>query len=77
MGSLPSWECGLKSQKYGDLNLIELSLPSWECGLKLSEAAQAANEALVTPFLGVWIEIVNAIKLVLNPGGHSLLGSVD
>ena len=32
--SLPSWECGLKLDKYRrDLKACQ-SLPSWECGLK-------------------------------------------
>ena len=34
------------------------SLPLWECGLKCYYLAKADNFDLVTPLVGVWIEIV-------------------
>ena len=75
--SLPSWECGLK------LSLCELivggkkSLPSWECGLKLEEGAIGQLVDIVTPFLGVWIEIIGKAAVDALFASHSLLGSVD
>ena len=35
--SLPSWECGLKLDKYEKISREIKSLPSWECGLKWSK----------------------------------------
>ena len=35
-----------------------MSLPSWECGLKYCSNAGVRISSLVTPFVGVWIEIL-------------------
>ena len=35
----------------------DVSLPSWECGLKLLTYGMAHTRIMVTPFVGVWIEI--------------------
>ena len=35
-----------------------LSLPSWECGLKYEYLQGTAETYSVTPFVGVWIEIL-------------------
>ena len=37
-----------------------MSLPLWECGLKSTRALLEQEIALVTPFVGVWIEIAFA-----------------
>ena len=34
------------------------SLPSWECGLKYHMACVYPESIKVTPFVGVWIEII-------------------
>ncbi len=63
--SLPSWECGLKF--FTQQNHVEplLSLPSWECGLKYKYGFCIRICVLVTPFVGVWIEILNPIVVPL------------
>ena len=35
-----------------------MSLPSWECGLKFAKLSTELTAAAVTPFVGVWIEII-------------------
>ena len=55
--SLPSWECGLKFLCYCKLPVEYSSLPSWECGLKYLIKPYHNRVCLVTPFVGVWIEI--------------------
>ena len=40
------------------INQWLMSLPSWECGLKSEVAVIVAIPSLVTPFVGVWIEII-------------------
>ena len=57
--SLPSWECGLKSQRPMWHRSALLSLPSWECGLKFSFRRYLQMRGRVAPFVGVWIEISN------------------
>ena len=37
IGSLPAWECGLKSLWSPSLCKFFVSLPAWECGLKLQD----------------------------------------
>ena len=40
-------------------NILEdLSLPLWECGLKSANALYIPLAVLVTPLVGVWIEIL-------------------
>ena len=41
-----------------------MSLPSWECGLKSKGTKMVMQSAVVTPFVGVWIEIPMVIYLV-------------
>ncbi len=55
--SLPSWECGLKCAATSAAVTAESSLPSWECGLKYGIFCNRIYVFLVTPFVGVWIEI--------------------
>ena len=63
MLSLPSWECGLKSIYSLQSNLCPQSLPSWECGLKFTNTVHGCILLLVTPFVGVWIEIKKSVKM--------------
>ena len=53
------------------------SLPSWECGLKFIFYIFGACLIGVTPFVGVWIEIVSIWKRTDHQKSHSLRGSVD
>ena len=55
--SLPSWECGLKLSLLPDWSSDCPSLPSWECGLKFVKGLHEIQCLLVTPLVGVWIEI--------------------
>ena len=55
--SLPSWECGLKLGFHSKCITAIQSLPSWECGLKFLAIFGFFPLRLVTPFVGVWIEI--------------------
>ncbi len=41
----------------GVTDLITKSLPSWECGLKFVDTVGTVYSCIVTPFVGVWIEI--------------------
>ena len=34
------------------------SLPLWECGLKFTEVVSEITDKIVTPLVGVWIEII-------------------
>ena len=63
MESLPSWECGLKSGMDRLPGCRPTSLPSWECGLKFWLRKLNKMEAVVTPFVGVWIEIQICISV--------------
>ena len=56
--SLPSWECGLKYTTVARGDGEQRSLPSWECGLKSDNGHCRLSVYLVTPFVGVWIEIL-------------------
>ena len=55
----------------------DVSLPSWECGLKLLTYGMAHTRIMVTPFVGVWIEIFLQRCMILLRYRHSLRGSVD
>ena len=57
--SLPSRECGLKCT--GTLLDCQqtASLPSRECGLKCPKIVTSPDRCFVTPFAGVWIEILS------------------
>ena len=75
--SLPSWECGLKWQFQPHKPGPVPSLPSWECGLKLRKEEKVLLHLIVTPFVGVWIEISRLALSLLPRFRHSLRGSVD
>ena len=61
--SLPLWECGLKSKdRYID-STGKQSLPLWECGLKFVIPGPDCKLYVVTPFVGVWIEIDKSIVI--------------
>ena len=57
--------------------IVSVSLPSWECGLKFQWSYIWSGLRNVTPFVGVWIEIVIYLYVALVLDGHSLRGSVD
>ena len=57
--SLPSRECGLKSENREKGGRRQWSLPSRECGLKYNPYALVEGNAAVTPLAGVWIEITS------------------
>ena len=42
---------------------VAKSLPLWECGLKLNNYISNMYGDLVTPLVGVWIEIFNTSKI--------------
>ncbi len=54
-----------------------MSLPSRECGLKLDQAKKREQLQGVTPFAGVWIEILSSLNSSIVMRCHSLRGSVD
>ena len=56
--SLPSRECGLKLGKSLELLSTAESLPSRECGLKFHVRDPPFLFCIVTPFVGVWIEML-------------------
>ncbi len=55
--SLPAWECGLKCHVLAVLEFLRPSLPAWECGLKFDDFGLVGLGRVVTPCVGVWIEI--------------------
>ena len=64
--SLPSWECGLKLF-FSSTDWVHLpSLPSWECGLKSDQYIRYGELVHVTPFVGVWIEILLSDNLLVT-----------
>ena len=77
MQSHPSWVCGLKLS----FNFIKATFgkshPSWVCGLKQELARPSHSEPRVTPFVGVWIETVQAEYGGIGSDGHTLRGCVD
>ena len=64
--SLPLWECGLKFKHPPWICNPLWSLPLWECGLKSLIAPSSKLTFLVTPLVGVWIEISIKSSLLLN-----------
>ena len=54
-----------------------MSLPLWECGLKCIFSYTFRGTYPVTPFMGVWIEIILEALYEPESGRHSLYGSVD
>ena len=75
--SLPTRECGLKFNNTPELIDTIQSLPTRECGLKLLFNKAIKREEKVTPYAGVWIEIIHYGYLNYINIGHSLRGSVD
>ena len=61
--SLPSWERGLKCGITTLIERQEKSLPSWERGLKSTIARTRLCLAVVAPFVGAWIEILDEITM--------------
>ena len=59
--SLPTRECGLKFLLIVFISSLDTSLPTRECGLKSCFGADAVIPANVTPYAGVWIEIIDII----------------
>ena len=58
--SLPAWECGLKYDLCKIDAYRKVSLPAWECGLKYYGRVRKVDGNLVTPCVGVWIEMALA-----------------
>ena len=46
--------------------VVYRSLPSWECGLKSAVTLNDKEPQVVTPFVGVWIEIYQTKQPKLN-----------
>ena len=46
--------------------VLSVSLPAWECGLKLALVIMATLTLLVTPCVGVWIEIMLCMLLSVS-----------
>ena len=59
------------------IEITPLSLPSWECGLKYIKKEWYWCHQLVTPLVGVWIEISSKKKVTHANICHSPRGSVD
>ena len=57
--SLPTRECGLKSELTVFVVSPSPSLPTRECGLKFCKIRYGFVTFKVTPYAGVWIEIEN------------------
>ena len=73
--SLPLWECGLKLQCGAGCCCRKTSLPLWECGLKLIQSTDSyESKLIVTPLVGVWIEINRAERLCLQIPVTPLVG---
>ena len=62
---------------YGVRKLYVGSLPAWECGLKYLQVEAERKEQLVTPCVGVWIEIDQWQDIPQRKKCHSLRGSVN
>ena len=52
----------MKCRKHFNPDALAVSLPAWECGLKSLMALAVSVEVLVTPCVGVWIEINQSIE---------------
>ena len=53
------------------------SHPLWVCGLKSQNAQIRGGNPLVTPFMGVWIEILLFCQCGRAMSRHTLYGCVD
>ena len=56
-GSLPVWECGLKSEKIRKRKELVRVTPRVGVWIEIMHKEYAKAEGLVTPRVGVWIEI--------------------
>ena len=65
--SLPTRECGLKYDIHCPPSPLLVSLPTRECGLKFICFLHRLSDHVVTPYAGVWIEIV---KKGWDKSGH-------
>ena len=77
MASHPSWVCGLKRLRCPFARAQRMSHPSWVCGLKLFRGGVLPPAPMVTPFVGVWIETLNATEPLAAAACHTLRGCVD
>ena len=75
--SLPSRECGLKSEEAEIVKLIFEVTPFAGVWIEILHILPTLEIHLVTPFAGVWIEISLIFILRFSEKSHSLRGSVD
>ena len=75
--SPPMWGCGLKYLKSRKLVERHGSPPMWGCGLKLLLSIGLLQLEDVTPYVGVWIEILKIYPKTLYFFRHPLCGGVD
>ena len=64
--SLPVRECGLKSDNLRRIGRKFESLPVRECGLKYKVEIKPFQNPFVTPCAGVWIEIIEQSRAVME-----------
>ena len=75
--SLPTRECGLKSEE-SVISLVVTSVtPYAGVWIEIIFILQIKLYDIVTPYAGVWIEIYHKQKDNVLMPGHSLRGSVD
>ena len=74
--SLPLWECGLKLLMLLHIRCWHSHSPCGSVDWNCSESRKIKH-FIVTPLVGVWIEIVTGIHPVSSCFGHSPCGSVD
>ena len=75
--SLPSRECGLKSDGDFDITQVAMVTPFAGVWIEITSPNDARALILVTPFAGVWIEIQTFLMQQPCFSRHSLRGSVD
>ena len=71
-----SHNSGLNLLIYNMLLDIE-SHPTWVCGLKLYDSQESIHAAIVTPYVGVWIETPLELFPLTGASSHTLRGCVD
>ena len=76
-GSLPAWECGLKSSRLKTASTVVIVTPCVGVWIEIGSAGLFSGGGLVTPCVGVWIEIDQSWALLKMVLCHSLRGSVD
>ncbi len=77
VGSLPSWECGLKLYLQADGYFMDAVTPFVGVWIEIVYNGATLVEKVVTPFVGVWIEITAYVEVLHEYQSHSLRGSVD